>query len=111
MLNLGSLGAFPAVTRPRVLYLGLEGQTDRLCRLQQQITTDLQELGFEKEERAFTAHLTLGTDQAGRSQNGSRDSLSEVRQTARRRFHRDGSQTLPERTPSGGAGVYGHEKF
>jgi len=60
MLNLGSPGAFPAITRPRVIYLGLEGETDTLCRLQDRIVTDLAEIGFKKEKRPFTSHLTLG---------------------------------------------------
>ena len=60
MLNLGSLGAFPTVSKPRVIFLGLGGQIDILQRLQGQIAADLHELGFEREERAFTAHLTLG---------------------------------------------------
>jgi 2'-5' RNA ligase len=60
MLNLGSPGAFPTITRPRVIYLGLNGQTDILCSLQKQIATDLDEIGFKKEDRPFTSHLTLG---------------------------------------------------
>jgi RNA 2',3'-cyclic 3'-phosphodiesterase len=60
MLNLGSLGAFPAVSRPRVIYVGLSGDTGILCRLHEKIATDLEGSGFKKEERAFTSHLTLG---------------------------------------------------
>ena len=60
MLNLGAPGAFPSISRPRVLFIDLGGDTDRLCRLQEQIEFDLEVIGFPGEKRAFTPHLTLG---------------------------------------------------
>ena len=58
--SLGTLGAFPTLARPRVLWLGMEGDKDRLAELQRAIETDLDALGFPKESRSFTPHLTLG---------------------------------------------------
>ena len=60
MLKVGSLGAFPSINRPRVLYLGIEGAVASLSRIQEQIASDTEALGFKKEERAFQPHLTLG---------------------------------------------------
>ncbi len=37
MLNVRNLGAFPSVTRPRVLWLGIDGDTDALINLQMEI--------------------------------------------------------------------------
>jgi 2'-5' RNA ligase len=59
MLNVRNLGAFPSVNRPRVLWLGLDGDTDALISLQAQIDTGFQDYGFKKEERPFRPHLTL----------------------------------------------------
>lgn len=59
MLNVRNLGAFPSVNRPRVLWLGIDGDTDPLISLQAEIDVGFQEYGFKKEERPFRPHLTL----------------------------------------------------
>lgn len=59
-LNVKTIGVFPELNRPRVLWVGIQGETDRLSRLQDEIETDLQEFGFQREKRSFTPHLTLG---------------------------------------------------
>ena len=59
MLNVRGVGAFPSVTRPRVLWLGIDGDTDALINLQTEIDAGLQGYGFKKEERPFRPHLTL----------------------------------------------------
>ena len=52
-------GAFPNVKSPRVLWVGIEGN-DTLKTLQEEIENRMESIGFEREDRAFTAHLTLG---------------------------------------------------
>jgi len=54
------VGAFPRLERPRVLWLGLHGDVERLVGLQGTIETKLEECGFRKETRKFSPHLTLG---------------------------------------------------
>jgi 2'-5' RNA ligase len=58
-LEISDLGAFPSVRQPRVLWVGVRGDTDKLSRLQQNIDLALGSLGFPREERPFTPHLTL----------------------------------------------------
>jgi len=58
-LTTGGLGFFPGPQRARVFWLGLEGDIQELVRLQQDIDRAMAKLGFEKENRPFTAHLTL----------------------------------------------------
>ncbi len=56
-----TLGAFPNLNRPRVFWTGCIGDDLRLMsELAGAIDDTLCDLGFEKEERAFKAHLTLG---------------------------------------------------
>ena len=52
------LGAFPSWRRPRVVWVGLHG--DGLVELAARVDDALAVLGFEREQRAFTPHLTLG---------------------------------------------------
>lgn len=59
-LELDSLGCFPNERRPRVIWVGVAGDTDRLARLQKDIEEMVVKMGWEPERRDFHAHLTLG---------------------------------------------------
>jgi 2'-5' RNA ligase len=52
------LGAFPGWRRPRVVWVGLHG--DGMVELAARVEDALAPLGFERELRVFTPHLTLG---------------------------------------------------
>jgi 2'-5' RNA ligase len=58
-LQLTEVGAFPNMSRPRVLWVGIKGEVDKLVDWQQRIDNGLVPLGFAKEARPFTPHLTL----------------------------------------------------
>lgn len=61
-LEARGVGAFPNPRAPRVIWLGLvggSGEMGALRRLQAEIENGTAELGFQKEARAFTPHLTL----------------------------------------------------
>lgn len=66
-LELSGLGAFPNLKQPRVLWVGIGGEINRLLRLQQNIDSALASLGFAKEERPFMPHLTLARVRQGAS--------------------------------------------
>ena len=57
-IRVGGLGAFPSLRRPRVLWVGLEG--DGLGELAECVEQAMDRLGFEPEKRGFTPHITLG---------------------------------------------------
>lgn len=59
-LRLGRPGAFPSLRAPRVVWVGIEGDTATLASLHDSIERGIVPLGFEKEKRGFSAHLTLG---------------------------------------------------
>lgn len=59
-LELDSLGCFPNERRPRVIWVGVAGQTERLAELQKEIEGMVVDMGWEPEKRDFHAHLTLG---------------------------------------------------
>lgn len=59
-LKLGSPGAFPSLQRPRIFWIGLEGEVDRLKRLQGRVEGGLSRLGIAAEPRPFEPHLTVG---------------------------------------------------
>lgn len=59
-LELGEMGVFPNLRAPRVVWVGLRGETATLSILQENIESALIPLGFPPENRAFSPHLTLG---------------------------------------------------
>ncbi len=59
-LSLGRLGVFPNVKKPRVLWAGVEGQTDTLEQLFKVLEIHLQALGWKKERQRFSPHVTIG---------------------------------------------------
>jgi 2'-5' RNA ligase len=56
----GGLGAFPSLRKPRVIWVGIQGEIERLAKLQGDLETALESLGFASEERPFRPHLTIG---------------------------------------------------
>ncbi len=58
-LSLGRLGTFGSRNAPRVLWVDLAGDVETLQRLQEQVERALVPLGFPRDNRGFSAHLTL----------------------------------------------------
>ncbi|MEO6198081.1 MAG: RNA 2',3'-cyclic phosphodiesterase, partial [Dehalococcoidia bacterium] len=58
-LALGHLGAFGSKQSPRVLWIDIAGDTDPLAQLQQQVEAHISPIGFPRETRRFSPHLTL----------------------------------------------------
>lgn len=56
---MAGVGAFPSLHRPGVFWIGIE-KSARLLHLRQRIEAELSELGFEREAKPFSPHLTIG---------------------------------------------------
>ena len=72
-LEVIEVGAFPNLRQPRVLWVGIKGAVDKLVGWQQRIDKGLIPLGFAKETRPFTPHLTLARLREGVSPGDRRD--------------------------------------
>lgn len=59
-LMTGRLGAFPTPRRPRVLWLGMEGDTQSMVQMQLRLQEALAAEGFPGERRDFKPHITIG---------------------------------------------------
>ena len=73
-LQVGGLGAFPTSRQPRVLWIGLHAPAV-LASIQRAIESGATRLGYEKEARPFSPHLTIGRIR----QNVSPDDLHKIR--------------------------------
>ena len=67
LLEISGLGAFPSLKQPRVVWVGVGGELDKLSTLQQNIDSALAALGFAREERPFVPHLTVARVREGAS--------------------------------------------
>jgi len=57
--SLKDLGAFPNLHKPRVIWIGIDSGVEELTDLAIKVDEATHSLGFEKENRPFSAHLTI----------------------------------------------------
>jgi len=58
-LNLAEIGAFPNWGHPRIIWIGLEN-SEPLLSVAKEIEENLDKLGFQREIKPFSPHLTIG---------------------------------------------------
>lgn len=59
-LRLDDTGAFPELSRPRVLWVGIAGELKRLQMLHTRLEGSLSQIGIALEDRIYNPHLTVG---------------------------------------------------
>lgn len=76
-LEISKLGAFPGMNQPRVVWIGIGGETGKLLNLQRNIDFMLVPLGFTREKQPFVPHLTIARVRESASQ-GDRKALGQL---------------------------------
>jgi len=68
--QLNEIGAFPRISSPRVIWVNAQAAEGIIAKIVSMLEVRLEKLGFAKEEREFTPHLTIGRvrSSAGRLQ-------------------------------------------
>lgn len=59
-LNLNGVGVFPHSRQPRTLWAGLAGEIEKTVEMRKRLDEKLALIGFEREEKEFRPHLTIG---------------------------------------------------
>ena len=59
-IAVSGLGAFPSPARARVVWTGIQVGREQLCDLAAAVDAGLSKLGFERENKAFKGHITIG---------------------------------------------------
>lgn len=77
-VSVSGLGAFPSSNNPKVIWAGLKVD-DVLYKIQKDIDISLESLGFAKEKRPFSPHLTIGRVRDSRTKKTLRDVFEQVR--------------------------------
>ena len=78
-LGAAGLGAFPSPRKPRVIWIGMEGEVQRLTRIQSRVENALEPLGFVREKRPFRPHLTIGRVKDRRKLQALIDAMAELK--------------------------------
>jgi RNA 2',3'-cyclic 3'-phosphodiesterase len=81
-LTVRGIGVFPGPRRPRVIWLGTEGDVEPLCALQAKLEEGLTAIGFPAEQRPFRAHLTLARIRSPQGLTGLEKAVAEGEQLA-----------------------------
>ena len=58
--RLSGFGGFPSARRARIVWVGIGAGSEPLRALARDVEASLEPLGFEREDRAYVPHLTLG---------------------------------------------------
>ncbi len=66
-LRLKDTGYFPNFRQPRVLWVGLAGETGIAAELQERLEEGLITIGFDQQDKPFKAHLTIGRVKSGKN--------------------------------------------
>jgi len=77
-LKVSGMGSFPNNKRPRVLWVGIEGDKQMLSTIQRRIEDELVSEGFPKEDRPFSPHLTLGRVKSNENIKACIDKMNEL---------------------------------
>ena len=59
-LNVSGTGCFPKRERPRILWLGVDGDEAELKLLVEMINSEMVQLGYPQEERNYSPHISIG---------------------------------------------------
>lgn len=68
-ITLKGLGVFPSINYPRVLWIGITNGFKESSLIYLQLEDKLAKLGFSKEERGFSPHLTIARVKSGKGKN------------------------------------------
>jgi len=59
-IMINELGAFPKLEFPRVIWIGIKQGAERALNIASELADKLVSIGFAKEKRKFSAHITIG---------------------------------------------------
>ncbi|MBN1870704.1 MAG: RNA 2',3'-cyclic phosphodiesterase [Candidatus Omnitrophica bacterium] len=76
-LEMTQLDAFPSINHPKILWIGLKDDEQKISRQVSVLEDELGKLGFKKEERPFSPHVTIGRIRSPRNIQALSEAMSE----------------------------------
>ena len=66
-IEVEGVGVFPTIKRPRVIWVGVQQGRDAVSQVYDQLERSLTRLGFAKNQRKYSPHITLARVRSGRN--------------------------------------------
>jgi len=79
-IKIADVGCFPSGKRPRVIWVGIK-ESQSLINLYKDISNEMVKFGYQKEERGFTPHVTIGRVKSNRNMRELLSRLDELKVT------------------------------
>jgi RNA 2',3'-cyclic 3'-phosphodiesterase len=86
-LSTGRLGVFPGIRNARIIWAGIEGQTRQLSRLYKDIDKELHAIGFSRQLKRFSPHITLARLRVPIHSGALVHAMTQVTAAAPEKFH------------------------
>lgn len=105
-LKLDGVGAFPNLNRPNVVWVGVQGDVEIASKLARKIDDACVALGFSREERPFSPHLTLGRvkrDASTRERQGIGEMIAKMQARELGEFRVEGVSIMKSELSPGGS--------
>lgn len=81
IIRIRKTGVYPSFSRPRVIWTGIEASDSSLSAIRESLECGLESLGFPRERRDFTPHLTLGRFRSGKGKKPLQERMKSMAQT------------------------------
>ena len=78
-LTLNSLGSFPKIESPRVIWAGVAQGDKEIQTIVKELEERLDKLGFPREDKPFSSHITLGRTRSGLNQRALAAKLAQLK--------------------------------
>lgn len=77
-LKIVNIGAFPNISRPRVIWTGIKDNDNSTINLIKELDEEFSKIGFEKEKR-YTPHITIGRVKDIYNKENTRQTLEKIK--------------------------------
>jgi 2'-5' RNA ligase len=77
-ISVNDIGAFPKIDHPRVIWVSLDKGAAESKLLAEKIDNALSGIGFEKDARPFTAHLTIGRVRSSKNKQALKEKMGSI---------------------------------
>jgi 2'-5' RNA ligase len=78
LLKITSLGAFPRIISPRIIWVGIEKGKEETEKIAKELEEQIEKIGIPKEERGFSSHITLARVKSISNRKGFTEELNKL---------------------------------
>jgi 2'-5' RNA ligase len=78
-LSMKGIGVFPNLRRPRTVWVAVTGGVSEITEIYRRLEDVLERLGFQREKRSFSPHVTIARVRDGRNRDQLAEGIHEMR--------------------------------